>query len=146
MFVLIFYQIIMDFVVLYESLCQVKLKLKLTPFFVSKKITRASIHALLFLSWLFPSHLMLQSESAQGEAAAGAMGGRGGGGFRGRGRGMRRRWRWWAHRIASFVLLILVYDGVFNVFINWTEMINLNVWYFESAWLFYLKVDQFTDW
>ncbi|KAJ6927676.1 hypothetical protein NC651_011645 [Populus alba x Populus x berolinensis] len=32
-----------------------------------------------------------KSESAQGEAAAGAMGGRGGGGFRGRGRGMRRR-------------------------------------------------------
>jgi hypothetical protein len=86
---------------------------------------------------------MLQSESAQGEAAAGAMGGRGGGGFRGRGRGMRRRW---AHWIAIFVLLILVYDGVFNVFINGTEMIDLNVWYFESAWLFYLKVDQFTDW
>jgi len=37
MFVLIFYQIIMDFVVLYESLCQVKLKLKLTPFFCEQK-------------------------------------------------------------------------------------------------------------
>ena len=35
---------------------------------------------------------MLQSESAQGEAAANAMAGRGrGGGFPGRGRGMRRR-------------------------------------------------------
>jgi len=42
--------------------------------------------------------------------------------------------------------MILVYDGVFNVFINGTEMINLNVWYFESAWLFYVKIDQFTDW
>lgn len=35
---------------------------------------------------------MMQSESAQGEAAASAMGGRGrGGAFPGRGRGMRRR-------------------------------------------------------
>lgn len=33
----------------------------------------------------------LQSESAQGAAAAGAMGGRGGFASRGRGRGMRRR-------------------------------------------------------
>ncbi|KAJ6717156.1 CHAPERONIN [Salix koriyanagi] len=56
-----------------------------------------------------------KSESAQGEAAASAMGGRGGGGFRGRGR-------------------------------VGTELIDLNGWYFESAWLFYFKADQFTDW
>lgn len=66
-------------------------------------------HVLISIALWF---LWIQSESAQGEAAASAMGGRGRGGpaFRGRGRGMRRWWGFCSFLTENIICWILVYN------------------------------------